>query len=142
MLFLPPYSPNFGGIWEAGVKSVKHHLRCILTARLTFEEMTTTLCQIEICLNYRPLTPIDNTDTDFKILIYSPFLIGEAPDTVPSPDLCNFNVSSLSRWQFTQRLVRHFRRQLQTEYLSRLQERPKWLKRMKEFEIGDIVLWQ
>lgn len=38
-LELPAYSPHFGGLWEAGVKSVKHHLKRILqNALLTFEE--------------------------------------------------------------------------------------------------------
>ncbi|XP_072934980.1 uncharacterized protein [Epargyreus clarus] len=138
--FIPPYSPNFGGLWEAGVKSVKHHLRRILTARLTFEEMTTTLCQIEACLNSRPLTPIDITDTEFEILTPGHFLIGEPPVTIPSPDLRDINLSRLSRWQYVQRLVRDFWHRWQNEYLSRLQERPKWLKHMREFEIGDIVL--
>jgi len=25
--FIPAYSPHFGGLWEAGVKSTKYHLR-------------------------------------------------------------------------------------------------------------------
>lgn len=139
--YVPAYSPNFGGLWEAGVKSVKFHLKRILTASLTFEEMTTTLCQIEACLNSRPLTPIDTTDTDvIEPLTPGHFLIGEPPISIPSPDLRNVNINKLSRWQLPQRLVRDFWNRWQSEYLSRLQERPKWLKRQNELQIGDIVL--
>ncbi|XP_049867240.1 uncharacterized protein LOC126367655 [Pectinophora gossypiella] len=139
--FIPPYSPNFGGLWEAGVKSVKFHLKRVLVANLTFEEMTTTLCQIEACLNSRPLTCIDTTDTDvIEPLTPGHFLIGEAPVNIPSPDLRDVNVGRLSRWQLTQRLVRDFWHRWQSEYLTRLQERPKWMKHQKEFDLGDIVL--
>ncbi|XP_045534559.1 uncharacterized protein LOC123721125 [Papilio machaon] len=62
--FIPPYSPTFGGLWEAGVKSMKGHLKRVLTTNLTFEEMSTLLCQVEACLNSRPLTPIDDSDVD------------------------------------------------------------------------------
>lgn len=139
--FIPAYSPHHGGLWEFGVKSIKHHLKRILNTNLTFEETTTILCQIEACLNSRPLSPIDDTSVDnLDPLTPGHFLITEAPVVVPSPGLQNVKISHLSRWQHTQKLVNDFWHRWQEEYLSRLQQRPKWLKKQQEFEVGQIVL--
>ncbi|XP_075990311.1 uncharacterized protein LOC142985958 [Anticarsia gemmatalis] len=136
--FIPAYSPTFGGLWEAGVKSIKYNLKRVLSTNLTFEEMTTVLCEIEACLNSRPLCPMD--DDSMQPLTPGHFLIAEAPVTVPDVNLKTAKVSNLTRWQYTQRLLNDFWSRWQKEYLTRLQQRPKWLKREKEFKVGDIVL--
>jgi hypothetical protein len=42
--FIPPKSPHFGGLWEAGVKSLKYHWKMIVSkAVLTFEEFNTLI---------------------------------------------------------------------------------------------------
>ena len=54
--FSPPTGPHHGSVWENGVKACEHHLKRIVGEhKLTFEEMMTVLCQIEACLNSRPL---------------------------------------------------------------------------------------
>lgn len=63
--FNPPSAPHFGGKWEAGVKSVKGHLRRVIgDARLTYEKLTTLLIQIEAILNLRPLIVLSDDPSD------------------------------------------------------------------------------
>lgn len=139
--FIPPGSPHFGGLWEAGVKSVKHHLRRIMgNACLTFEELTTTLAQIESCLNSRPLCPLSNDPTDCNALTPGHFLIGEALITVPHPSLLDVNTHRLNRWQRLQQLFQQFWAQWSSDYLRRLQQRPKWTESRPNLAVGELVL--
>jgi len=46
--FNSPAAPHLGGLWEAGVRSTKFHLRRVLgSAVVTYEEMSTVLARIE-----------------------------------------------------------------------------------------------
>lgn len=75
--FITPAAPHQGGLWEAGVKAVKTHLRKIAGARLFSPfSMYTMLTQIEACLNSRPLTPVSEDPDDFSVLTPAHFLIG------------------------------------------------------------------
>jgi len=53
----PPYSPNIGGPWEAGVKLVKDHLKRIFgNHKPIYEELATVLIRIEAYLNSRSVS--------------------------------------------------------------------------------------
>lgn len=139
--FIPPSSPHFGGLWEAGVKSLKHHLkRSIGTHKLTYEELSTLLTQIEACLNSRPLTQLTSDPDDLAVLTPGHFLTGDALLAVPDLSTEPANINLLTRWQIVQRLQQHICNRWKSEYLSRLQHRPKWVKASKNLQVGDLVL--
>ncbi|XP_075162954.1 uncharacterized protein LOC142235578 [Haematobia irritans] len=139
--FIPPASPHFGGLWEAGVKSTKHHLRRIMGDRiLTYEELSTLLCQIESCLNSRPLCPLSTDPSDFSVLTPAHFLIGEPTTCLAEQDLLDSKIDRLARWKQIEKLKQHFWNRWSKEYLNRLQARPKWNRVEREARIGDVVL--
>lgn len=88
--FIPASSPHFGGLWEAGVKSFKHHLRRILdNTTLTYEEFQTLLIEIEALLNSRTMSPLSSDPNDFNALTPGHFLTGGPLNSVPEPSLLN-----------------------------------------------------
>lgn len=137
--FTPPYSPNFGGIWEANVKSVKHHLKRIVGShKQTYEELSTVLVRIEACLNSRPLCPLTADSDDLDVLTPAHFLIG---DTLLAPPQSWPQKSSL-REQFLaqQNLTRQFWTQWSRDWLSHLQTRPKWCQEKENFQLNDLAI--
>ncbi|CAK1589182.1 unnamed protein product [Parnassius mnemosyne] len=138
---IPPYAPNFGGLWEAGIKSTKFHLKRVIgNSTLTYEEITTVLTQIEAYFNSRPISQISDSIQDPYPLTPGHFLLGESLLLVPDANYENSNVSSLRRWQFTQRLVQNFWRRWSNEYLTQFLQRHKWRNSVCEPKIGDVVL--
>lgn len=60
--FSPPGAPHFNGLAEAAVKTVKLHLlKTIGDTKLTYEEMSTLLAEIEACVNSRPICPLSSS---------------------------------------------------------------------------------
>lgn len=139
--FIPPSAPHFGGLWEAGVKSIKHHLKRVIgDTKLTYEEMSTVLCQIEACLNSRPLCPISEDPDELQVLTPGHFLIGEAPTMPPETNYQSTPINRLKRWQLCSKIQQDFWRIWKDEYLSRLQQRTKWLQKSANVKVGNIVL--
>ena len=139
--FNPPFAPHQGGLWEAAVKSTKFHLKRILgSTRLTFEEMSTLLSQIEAVLNSRPLCPLTSDPDDMTPLTPSHFLVGDILKLPPQPSLLDVAENRLDRWQKLQQMTQHFWSRWKKEYLNRLQTRPKWMTPQSNIEKGELVV--
>ncbi|XP_036145895.1 uncharacterized protein LOC118646638 [Monomorium pharaonis] len=141
--FIPPASPHMRGLWEAGIKSCKFHLKRIIGGSLlTFEELSTVLIQIEACLNSRPICQLPSTPMDLQPLTPGHFIIGEPLIAVPEVDLSDTAINRLSRWQLIQRIAQNFWKRWSAEYLTSLQGKTKWKRKTPNLLVGDIVLVQ
>ncbi|XP_055591188.1 uncharacterized protein LOC129743234 [Uranotaenia lowii] len=77
--FNPPRASHFGGLWESAINSAqKHFLRVVRDRPLAYDDMETLLCQIECCLNSRPIVPLSDDPTDYEPLTPGHFLVGTA----------------------------------------------------------------
>ena len=138
---IPECSPHFGGLWEAAVKSAKHHLRRIAgPICFTLSELSTVTCQIEACLNSRPLTVINSHSTDgISTLTPGHYLIGR-PLTAFLETIIEQEPSKLKRRSMCQSVIHHFWKRWATEYLQQLQSLAKWRRASPNFQVSDIVV--
>ncbi|XP_037827795.1 uncharacterized protein LOC119615891 [Lucilia sericata] len=139
--FIPLGAAHMGGLWEAGVKSFKLHLKRISHSQsFTYEEFSTMLARIEACLNSRPLSPLSDNPDDLCALTPGHFLIGNALLSPPEPDLSDHSLSYVNRWQKLKILHHHFAQRWKEEYLKELHKRFKWKFPQRDYAIGDLVI--
>ena len=139
--FIPPAAPHFGGLWEAGVKVMKHHLKRVLgKSTPTYEELATLLCRIEASMNSRPLAPLNDDIESLDVLTPAHFLIGGPLTALPMPPLLDTATNRLSRWQAIQQMLERFWRLWSQDYVKSCQHRSKWLVPTAPIQVGQIVL--
>ncbi|XP_055714436.1 uncharacterized protein LOC129808690 [Phlebotomus papatasi] len=139
--FNPPAAPHHGGLWEAAVRSFKHHFKRVIGAAiLTYEELNTIVVQIEAVLNSRPLVAVTNHPDDPKALTPGDLLIGRAPAQLPDNSDPGEGLSNLQRWQLCTKIRNDFTKRWRQEYLHTLQERQNWDKEHSDLSPGDVVL--
>ncbi|XP_038106655.1 uncharacterized protein LOC119766280 [Culex quinquefasciatus] len=139
--FIPPRSPHVGGLWEAGVKSAKHLIkRNAGETKLTEEEWSTLLTQIEGILNSRPLVPQTADPGDLNVITPGHLLIGRPFNAIPEPAYDQLKPGTLTRWQHLQKMRADFWKRWSAGYLSELQQRQKWNKQHTVVMEGDLVL--
>ncbi|XP_036148448.1 uncharacterized protein LOC118644088 [Monomorium pharaonis] len=126
--FNPPLSPHFGGIWEAAVKSFKHHLKRVVGDRLfIYEELNTLAIEIEAILNSRPLCPISTDPNDPIALTPAHLLVGRPFTMLPENDYTSVPENRLTSWRLITKARQDFWSRWHIEYLNELQKRQKWI---------------
>lgn len=140
--FIPARAPSFGGIWEAGIKSVKHHLKRVLGENAyTYEDVSTILCQVEAILNSRPLAPLSSDPEDLTALTPAHFMIGRSYTALPEYNIMDIPQNRLKFYQQLQSIIQHFWARWQKEYICELQVRNKWKENSRNIlKLGSLVL--
>ncbi len=89
-------------------------------------------------MNSRPLCC--TSDTDDSYLSPAHFLIGRPFTTITEADLGHIPVGRLGYWQSIRSMYQGFWKQWHQEYLTSLQQRPKWTTTTPNISIGIVVL--
>lgn len=139
--FMPALSPHFGGLWEAAVKSFKHHVKRVVGEELfTYEQFTTFVIEIEAILNSRPLTPLSSDPNDLTALTPGHFLIGDSLTCITEIDFSETPSNRLSAWQHIQKVKQDFWARWHKEYIHQLNLRHKWTKGSHDINQGTVVV--
>ncbi|CAK1589701.1 unnamed protein product [Parnassius mnemosyne] len=136
--FNAPSWPSAGGLWEAAVKSLKYHIKRVIgEQKLTFEEYSTILTQLEACLNTRPLCALTEDVEDLDFLTPSHFLTGTADVTILETEH-----DARTRWNLTEKLMADIWKRWKSEYLTQLTVRNKWKQSTSNIQVGQLVTIQ
>ena len=138
--FNPPAASHQGGVWERLIRSVRKILHAMIGEHLVNEEtLVTFLVEVEKILNSRPITRVSSDPSDLEPLTPNHILLlRHNPCSAPSEfeDSDKFQ----ARWKRVHILANEFWARWVKEYLPMLQERQKWLKRRRNFKVGDLVI--
>lgn len=140
--FITPAAPHKGGIWEAAVKSFKHHFKRVLGNQpICGKALVQTAIQIEGCLNSRPLWPASDDPSDMRVITPADIFLGKPIISQPLAEyVANVPDNRLKWWGQRQKVHQKLWRQWQDDYLSTLQVRRKWYNIERNIKVNDMVI--
>jgi hypothetical protein len=144
-VFSVPRAPHTSGAVESMVRQAKILLRNTLSSTLlTYEDLSTVICQAESVLNSRPLfcVPLSSSPMDVEYITPGHFLISQSTAAVPtSSNSLTLPTNHLNHYRKLMDLFLSFWERYKKEYLQQLQRRTKWREKgAVTIAVGDIVL--
>lgn len=141
-VFMKPAASHQGGIYEAAVKSAKHHIKRVIGAKsYSYDYFMTFLCKVEAILNSRPLYAPTDDPCDALVITPAHFLIGEPfilPPPISVPKNSDYSLQRIRNEQ--QQMLESWWKSWHNDYLSTLLPRRKWMSERDNFQIGQTVL--
>ena len=138
--FNPPAASHQGGVWERLIRSVRRILHAMIGEHLVNEEtLVTFLVEVEKILNSRPITRVSSDPSDLEPLTPNHILL-QRHNPCSAPSEFEDSDKFQARWKRVHILANEFWARWVKEYLPMLQERQKWLKQRRNFQVGDLVI--
>ena len=104
-------------------------------------ELYTIVTDIEAIVNSRPLTYIGDDINDAEPITPAHLAIGRSLRCLPEAHTSQSEEQPLfNQYLYQQRILNHFWRRWQREYLHQLSPRNKWMQQSSSVAVGDIVL--
>lgn len=139
--FNPPAAPHFGGCWERLVQSVKKVFAQLELPRLPNDEvLQSTMAEIEMIINSRPLTYVPLDDDLAPPITPNDLLLGSSNGIKPPAPFDDTATAVKSTWKASQCNANLFWKKWIAEYLPTLTRRTKWFLPSRSIEEGDVVL--
>ena len=140
----PPHSSHMGGVWERMIRSVRNILSSSLqehSGRLNDESLRTLFAEVEAIVNSRPISIENLNDHEFVPLTPNHLLTMKSKAVQPPPGIFKrTDVYCRKRWRCVQHLIEQFWKRWRKEYMTTLQNRHKWIRKHRDFAVGDIIL--
>ena len=142
--FNTPKASHMGGVWERQIRTVRNVLNAILhkNGYQLEESLRTFMCEAESIVNSRPLT-VDNLSSPDcpEPLMPNHLLTMKSKIVLPPPGV--FQTADMylrKHWKRVQHLSNEFWTRWRKEFLHTLQERQKWFRPRRNFNVDDVVV--
>lgn len=139
-IFNTPGASHMGGVWERQIRTVRSVLNTVLTNQSPDDEgLLTLFCCVESIVNSRPITKLSDDPSDPLPLTPNHLLLLRKGPILP-PGVFVKEDMYRRRWRQVQYMADVFWGRWLKEYLPQLQQQQKWLKKTRNYEVGDLVL--
>lgn len=144
--FIVERAPWWGGWWERMIRTIKNALKATIgRANLTYEQLETTLIEIEATINSRPLTYLSSDSSALKPLTPADFLLDTGITSIidinTGSSLKGEGLNEL--WKIRQKILNKFWKRWTSEYICQLRSaHESRASPTSIIKIGDVVLLQ
>ena len=140
-IFNPPAAPNFGGVYERMVRSVKDGLKVLINSEYnSYEVLATALSEVVNTVNNRPLTFVSVNQDDIRAITPNDIILLKENNTQLDEEI-QFDCNPKKAWKNSHAIADKFWKTWIKSYRPLLLKRSKWPDNRSDpdLKVGDYV---